>query len=389
MPSSSSQPRRRTSIRDVAREAGVSHSMVSLILNGKTGGSEATRKRVLEAAQALNYRPDTLFREAVTARARNERGETGKPATGIIAYILPQWMSTESTVTEGFYSMAMGGVNAAAAENGYHVLLCPMPATPAGIPSVIMDGRVDGAVINMNLPAEWMQLLANTIPCVATNRFFPNVSMRYVTANWVDVARKQMQYAWDLGHRNIAILERDDGISHLVRPYDLFLRMFTHLGGKLVHPQLSRLRTIAPEPDWIKRSAADFIDEWFALPEGTRPTIILAPDGHSAALVKIFQQRGIRVPADVSILSRYGHEISTSCEPALTTYSYPNWEIARTATRLLIDDIRTDAPHSAHYMLDGQMVIRDSCRRLTPTETKASEKLYLRPTPHEHPAPTH
>lgn len=370
MSSPSTQPVRRASIRDVAREAGVSHTMVSLILNGKTAGSDVTRQKVMEAVQKLDYRPDALYRKAVTARARNDRGEVGKQKTGILAYLLPQWMTAEAAGNEGFYSLMMGGVNAEAAEYDYHVLLCPLSSDPVGIPAVIQDEKVDGVIINMSLPNQWIQVLANSIPCVGMNRYLPDVSMTYVTPNWGDAARKQVQHAWELGHRNIAFCEYNDGVPHMISPYDFFHSSLRTIGGHLVHPHLSRYRDKPATGEEMQVDLADFVSEWMECQP--RPTMILTNDGLGVRLINEFHKRGVRIPQDVSIVSRYGHEMATKSDPALTTYNYPNWEIARTATRLLIEGIRSGNPHPSHVMMQGEMIIRDSSRPLTPEEAEAS-----------------
>lgn len=369
MSSSTPQPPKRASIRDVAREAGVSHTMVSLILNGKTSGSERTRALVMDAVKRLDYRPDALYRKAVTARSRNERGETGKPATGILACLLPQWMSHQAYGNEGFYGMLLGGINSTAAEHDYHVLLCPISESTIGIPSVILDGKVDGVLVNIAVPHDWFQVLGNNIPCVCMNRYYPNFSLTYVTPNWMDAARRQVDYAWELGHRNIAFCEQHDGVDHLANPYNFLHSALRQVGGKLVHPELSRYRSKQQGFDELVQT---FVEEWITL--RPRPTVIITVDGLAVRLIEQFQSRGIRVPEDVSIISRYGHEMASRTEPGLTTYNYPNWEIARTATRKLIEGIRTDNLHPSHIMLEGEMVIRGSARSLTSEEAEASLK---------------
>lgn len=358
---------KRASIRDVAREAGVSHTTVSLILNGKLAGSDATRERVMEAVQRLGYQPDPLFRKAISERVRNSRGEE-RPLTGIFAYVVPSWRNREvGGHAEGFYSSLTHGVAETAEENNYHPLLCPQEMKPSGIPAVIQDGRVDGVLIDGTFPVDWVKLLLNHMPCVYMNRYYPGVPAAFVTSNWVDAGRRQVQHAWDLGHRNFAFCEADDQVGHLVSTYDAFQSMLRHLGGKLIHPELSRFLGKSLEIN-LEDRLAQFVEEWAAL--RPRPSVILTKDSIAVRLLKELQKRGLSVPRDVSIVSRMGHEWGQQTSPRLTSYAYPNREIARTATRMLIDGIRVGRLHPSHVMLEGEMIIGESVRPATEEEKR-------------------
>src|SRR5262245_24094021 len=91
MPTKRERPARRVSQQDIAREANVSRVTVSLVLAGKDQTSEETRKRVLEAAKRLRYRPNLLVQGMQTGR------------TGSVGVIMPVSVYFHGQVAKGVH----------------------------------------------------------------------------------------------------------------------------------------------------------------------------------------------------------------------------------------------------------------------------------------------
>src|SRR5690606_34506940 len=128
---------KRPSIRDVAREAGVSHTTVSMILNGKKIGSAETRERVLEASKRLDYQPDRLFRKAVAERRKPEGDkETLQRVLGLVLNT-PYYRGTLSQ--DGYYSGIMMGICEAAEAAGWSLMISPQPEEPDGLPEMVLE----------------------------------------------------------------------------------------------------------------------------------------------------------------------------------------------------------------------------------------------------------
>lgn len=349
----------RTSIRDVGREAGVSHTAVSMILNGKMAGTPETRERVFEAVRKLNYRPDALFRRAVSERLQ---GEGRKHAhTKILALLLPINVYTRTRAHDGYYSGVFAGACEAAAEAGWNILLCPQDASTTGLPQVLLDQKADGVLVEGGYDFSLLSYITQQFPCALLNRCSPGLNAISVTPNWDRAGFQLVQHAWALGHRNFVFFQhalKDENTVRARHGQELALEM---LGGTLTSPELSRPWPVTPEHN--AKVFNDFIDQWLAT--SPRPTAILATDGYCRILIQAMTARGITVPEEVSFFGRAGDFVATSEEPLLTTYAYPVYEIGYTATRLLLETIRSGDPiQSTHVMLDGELIQRNSTRQI-------------------------
>lgn len=349
-PSQSSK--KRASIRDVAREAGVSHTTVSQILNGKAAGSSETRAKVFEAAERLEYEPDALYRKAVLERARGGGGTGKKVETKMIAFLIPDWMQGEISGVDGYFSRLLEGVMDAAAVHGYHIILCPLDGQMMSLPAIIQDGGVDAVLFEGTFPQEMLNTLVKRYPCACMDRYYAGLNVISVSTHWPTSAEVQIAYAWKCGHRNFAFYERRGGGQTYVSTYRAFYGALEDIGAKLLHPELSRPRTM--EPGMVE----SFIDEWLAC--DPRPTVIFTTDFSAWQLVECLNQRGIRVPDDVSIIARTGHHSGLLTNPPLTTYQYPVREIGRRAATLLIESIRDGLRHPVHVLIEGQLIERSS-----------------------------
>ena len=112
-------------IKDIARKAGVSYATVSRALNGKYGVKAATRDRILSVARRLGYRPNAIARGLVTRR------------TMTIGLIVPD-------ITNPFFPEVAGGVEDAAREAGYGVLLCNARAMGEFGATLMVAGNIPG-----------------------------------------------------------------------------------------------------------------------------------------------------------------------------------------------------------------------------------------------------
>lgn len=354
---------KRPSIRDVAREAGVSHTTVSMILNGKQVGSAETRERVLEVSKRLDYQPDRLYRKAVTERVKRGRGESPSTATRILGLVISRFYYDFTRQHDGYYSGVFAGLCRAAEEAGWSILISPQPEQPDGLPEIVQDSRVDGVLVEGVFPLEWLTLLSRRIPTAHINSYHPTLDAISVTPNWERVGFKLVEYAWQMGHRKMAFFQHHVPSENLSRVNRGLHAALEHYSDANFHQGLSRPWPVPQKDDQAIFSS--FVEEW--LQASPRPTVIITTDYYASQLVLAFHRRGIRVPDDVSLIGRGGKAIWPENVIPLTTYAYPVQEIGHAAARLLIHALQSKTFHPSHLMIDGEFLIQDSVKKLTST----------------------
>src|SRR5690606_15793586 len=144
----------KVTIRDVAREAGVSIATVSRVFNRSAPVREPTRQRILRVADRLRYVPDSAARSLITRR------------TGTLGVLLPDLYGQ-------FFSEVIRGIDDAARARGYHVLLSSAHANRDEIVAALraMRGRVDGLVVmSPDIDAQGLRAnLPENLPVVLLN----------------------------------------------------------------------------------------------------------------------------------------------------------------------------------------------------------------------------
>ncbi len=351
---------KRPSIRDVAREAGVSHTTVSMILNGKKIGSAETRERVLEVSKRLDYQPDRLFRKAVTERTKKAHADRKETLNKVLGLILSTTYYEATQRNDGYYSGVFLGICQAAEEEGWSVMISPQPPNPDGLPEMILEDRVDGVLLEGVFPLEWLSALTQRIPVGFINTYYPSLDAVCVTANWERVGFKLAEYAWMMGHRRIVFFRHDtpsENLSRVSRGIDEALK---HYSDARLHEKLSRPRAIPLGAD--DDVYETFADEWFA--EREKPTIIISTDYYIERVGSALARRGVKIPEEVSLLGRGGNRQPVPGLPLVTTYVDPVGEIGRLATKMMIEALKTGRFHSSHTMLDGEFLLRKSVRNL-------------------------
>ena len=145
----------RTTLKDVARRAGVSSATVSYVLNGKRTISEDTKRRVREAIEELDYVPD------LAARGLSRRDSM------LIGVVVPQTEPGDRLMFQNsFYSEVLGSIEYYARQRGYHILISATDANESYL-TLAKQRNLDGIIVIGMYPDEFYQQMKKTqIPIV-------------------------------------------------------------------------------------------------------------------------------------------------------------------------------------------------------------------------------
>ncbi len=332
-------------IKDVAKEAGVSIATVSYVLNDKLDMvSEDTRQQVLTTARAMGYRPN------VTARNLQAK------STGLIGYawhIAPEELESSPMMALFMFHLAQAVELA-----GYHMLTFTHPPDePVAIyDDLIRSGRLDGFVL-----AETRQsdpriafLLEARIPFVAFGRTDNDWLFPWVDTDGRAGMRRAVEYLADLGHRRIAFLGwPPDSLSGNDR-LSGYLQGMQALNLPIEDGCLIRSDYPDGEIDRIFRI-------WQQSPPQSRPTAVIAVADYIAiAVMRAAERHGFRIGETLSVVGFDGLPIGRIIQPALTTLRQPMQTISQALLELFQDALTGSAGNSMSRLIKPELVIRES-----------------------------
>ena len=332
-------------IKDVAREAGVSIATVSYVLNDKLDMvSEDTRQQVLSTAREMGYRPN------VTARNLQAK------STGLIGYawhIAPEELESSPMMAQFMFHLAQA-VEAA----GYHMLtFTHPPAEPVEVyDDLIRSGRIDGFVLAETRQADPRVafLLECGIPFVCFGRTGNDWRFPWVDTDGRAGMRQAVEYLARQGHRRIAFLGwPPDSLSGNDR-LNGYLDGMQSLAFPIEDGFLIRSDYPDGEIDRILQS-------WQQAPPESRPTaVIVVADYIAIAVVRAAERHGFRIGETLSVVGFDGLPIGQIIQPALTTLRQPMQTISQALLNLFQDAVNGAVGDKMSRLIKPELVIRES-----------------------------
>ncbi len=308
---------------DVAALAGVSVSAVSRVLSNAPSSrvSSATRQRIEDAARELDYHPNFAARALKFSR------------TNVVALVVPD-------LTNAIFSELMRGVEEAAAELGYMVLLAraeSMQPIAASMAKLVGEGRVDGVLVQVgdNMTSEDLAgILDGRVPTVLINSRRDDHIGSVILPDQAGVA-VAVEHLVGLGHTQIGLvngLPTTDSAERRRQGYEQAMA-----AAELpVNPDFVATLGYGPTQGRAAMRALG------TLP--TRPTAIVVANVN-AALGLLVEARalGIRVPDDLSIVAIHDAWTAENAWPPLTTVKMPLYELGKRSMAAIFDRIRAEA----------------------------------------------
>lgn len=295
---------------DVAKAAGVSRALVSIVMRGAPGASKQTRAHVLAAAADLGYVPD--------ARAQALR-QRGKPSIGVIFQ-----------PSQPFQAAVVDRIYAATRDTSYSVVLSATTEThgqSAALESLI--GYRCGSLIALgtDLSAERLSPIAKRLPLVVVAWSLDAEGVECVASDDSEGIAQAVRHLVSLGHGRIAYLESPSAGGNAERLHGYLTAMAEH--GLADHIDV----VTAGSREEGGALAASALLERDELPTG----IIAFNDNCAAGVQDVFVRRGVRIPQDVSLIGFDDSEIAQISYRQLTTIRQDIDALASVATKRAID----------------------------------------------------
>ncbi|HSJ57731.1 MAG TPA: LacI family DNA-binding transcriptional regulator [Anaerolineae bacterium] len=338
--------RTRTSvtIRDVAREAGVSVSTVSRVLNDKDDVAPETYERVRDVIQQLGY--------TSTLAAKSMRSHR----TNVIGLIVPD-------VEDSFSIQVMKGVNRAITEHDYDLLIYTSGSIKKQSAAererhfvALLNGSITDGII-MVTPAATSFSTAAPVVAVDPNNQSPNCPAIIATNHAGSLTA--MEYLLGLGHRRIGFIGGRPDLQSAQQRLQGY-KDAVHAAGLPLDPDLITVGDFSPETG---RECARHL-----LLLARRPTAILAANDQSAfGAMEAARALGLRVPQDLSVVGFDNIPEAGYCDPGLTTVDQFVDRMGTVAAEMVIDLVQGEPLDSSLYTMPTELVIRGSCQAVDVT----------------------
>jgi LacI family transcriptional regulator len=327
---------RRSTIREVALRAGVSHQTVSRVINNSPDVADATRELVLRAIAELDYHPNA---QAV-GLSRNR--------SDIVGVVV-------DSLTEPFFSHIVAGVLRSLRSRGRLMLLATVDDAGQldAIDTLQRSRRIDGLVIVLPLASslEWVRRTVTHVPAVHVDLQY-DLDVNGISVDNFGGAYAATEHLLGLGHRRVGIITGRSDI-----PVGL-VRLDGYRAALEAHGIAFDEALVAPG-DFSYESGRRGAELLMALPEP--PTAIFACDDQMAfGAVNALARRGVSVPRDVSVMGFDDTVDAARFNPPLSTVRQPLREMGELAGEIVCRLIDATATSPARITLPTELVVRES-----------------------------
>lgn len=333
-------------IKDIARELGISPSTVSRALKDHPDISPETKKAVNELAEKLNYQPNIV---ALSLR---------QSKTNTLGVVIPE-------LVHFFFSTVISGIEDVAYSAGYNVIITQsnesLQREKANI-KTLFNSRVDGMLISLSRETSSFEhieaTLAKGVPMVFFDRVYDTPTSSKVIVDDLSGAKDATQHLIEQGCKRIAHLEGPPNLGITKQRLDGYLEALKEAN-------------IPVAKDIIMSCPLGTIEEGKSATEellkmANPPDAIFATNDPAAmGAMQAIKEAGLKLPKDIAVVGFSNWFFSALLEPPLTSVDQPGFEMGQEAAKLLIRQIEFKSkdnvdPTPETKILKTRLIVRES-----------------------------
>ena len=337
----------KATLKQIAKELGVSVSTVSKALNDSPEISEPTKIRVQEYAKLKNYKPNVI---GLNLKNRSTR---------TIGVIIPN-------ILNSFFAKVFTGIEKVADEKGYKVITCISNESlekEIGALEMLSNGTIDGFILSISQEAQKLQqfghfksIINEGTPIVMFDRTADEVNCDKVVVDDLDSAINATEHLIKTGCKKIALFSSINNLSVGKLRVDGYKIALENAGLK-VDDKLIVLSETAEDFDSITN---DFFDK-------NKVDAVFAVDEHASVMaMKMAIKKGMKIPEELSIIGFADGVWSRRMTPSLSTVSQHGPEIGEEAVKMLIEKLESKEENYTHKttVIKTELRQRESTRKL-------------------------
>jgi LacI family transcriptional regulator len=329
-------------IKDIAKEIGVSYATVSRALNDHPDVNDDTKKKVLRISKEMGYKPNDIARGLV------------RQETNTIGLLIPD-------ITNPFYPQVARGVEEAAAAAGYNVFLCNTnwnKEREKHYIDALLQKQVDGLI--MTPSSEELEhltaVLKSRVETVFVSSFIKHADFTSVIVDNVRGAEMAVEYLIEKGHKNIGFIGAGEGRFANKERLKGYKQALENHGLEV------KAENVRDQQGSYKRKSGYFLmNELLKLPE-TPTAIFCYNDLLALGAIQAIKENGREVPQDIAVIGFDDISFASLPEIQLTTVSQPKYDMGKIALETLVDKIKTKSKQAVNrrIILDPSLIIRQT-----------------------------
>jgi len=328
-------------IKDIAKQAGVSVTTVSRVLNGEKYVKDDLKARVQKVIDELDYVPSHIARSLVRKK------------TNLIGVIVPD-------LTSSFYSTILSSIEETASQNNYNLLVCNIiEDTDKELKylHVFKEMRVDGVIIMHEKLTDEIRAYLNKldIPIVFSSVRPADQKFISIIIDDYAAAMEATKYLLELGHSRIGFIGGD--MRDVTSGQSRFLGYRDALSGSGISVSDAYIRF----GDYKTMSGYKLTQELLACEP--RPTAIFAvSDDMAVGAMNCIHDHKLKVPDDVSVIGFDGSQLTEWVRPQLSSMEQPIQEMGKVTVELLLNLISGEVETPMEdVILKHKLIARQSC----------------------------
>lgn len=332
-------------IKDLARELGISPSTVSRALKDHPDISPETKKAVNALAEKLNYQPNIV---ALSLR---------QSKTNTLGVIIPE-------IVHFFFSTVISGIEDVAYKAGYNVILTQSNESLQREllhVKTLFNSRVDGMLISLSRETNTFDhiesMISKGVPMVFFDRVYDNPSASKLMVDDFSGAKEATLHLIEQGCKKIAHIEGSQNLAITKQRTEGYLEA---LKEKSIPIDKS---LIFPCPDASIEAGKEVMQKILAsgnIPDG----VFATNDPVAMGAMQAIQEKGLKIPSDIAVVGFSNWLYSSMIDPPLTSVDQPGFEMGQEAAKLLIRQIETKSkdvePEPETKILKTKLIIRKS-----------------------------
>ncbi len=319
-------------IKDIAKEAGVSISTVSRVVNSSLPVKKETKEKVLKAIEKLNYYPDSLARSLRVGYTKT------------IGIIIPN-------IANPFFATIVRGAEDFLRSKGFSLIICNSDndiVEEKKLFKTLIEKKVDG-ILYSGIGDHVENLINRNVKTVFIDRIIKSNKFSYVCSNNYHGMYKLLEYLYNSNHRKFIFISGKKEIFSAAER----LRAFQDFASEY------KIDFKIYEGEYTRESGLSVAKKIKNLPDA----VVCANDLLAYGVIEYFKAKGLIVPKDVSVTGYDDITFSKMFSPPLTTVKQPIYEMGKTAGEMIFTILSKKADHIPVKQFENEIIIRESTRR--------------------------